>query len=48
MQGMATAAYTQVLLGAMTMQMTHYTRSQMKHYTRSPLYIIFLPSQAQY
>ena len=27
MQGMATTAYTQVLLGAMTTQMTHYTRS---------------------
>lgn len=40
MQGMATTAYTQVLLGAMTMQMTHYTRSHLR--------IIFLPSQAQY
>lgn len=40
MQGMATTAYIFVLLGAMTMQMTHYTRSL--------FYIIFLPSQAQY
>ena len=40
MQGMATTAYTQVLLEAMTKQMTHYTRSHLR--------IIFLPSQAQY
>ena len=40
MQGMATTAYIFVLLGAMTMQMTHYTRSL--------FYIIFLPLQAQY
>lgn len=39
MQGMATTAYIFVLLGAMTMQMTHSVAFT---------FIIFLPSPAQY
>ena len=43
MQGMATTAYIFVLLGAMTTQMTHYTRSPLLSSCLSRLNINLIP-----